>query len=65
VVLLEEVCHYGGKFEILYAQAIPSVVHSVLLLLGDKDVELSVPSTAPCLHACCHVYHNNNNGLNL
>jgi hypothetical protein len=40
-----------------YAQAMHSEVQSLLLLLVDQDIELSVPSLAPCLparhHASC------------
>lgn len=36
-----------------------------LLLPVDQDVELSAPSPAPCLPACCHVSCYDNNGLNL
>ena len=39
-------------FQVLYAQAISSVVCSLLLLSGDQDVELSAASPAPCLPAC-------------
>ena len=31
----------------------------------DQDVELSAPSPAPCLLACCHASHHDENGLNL
>ena len=41
-------------FEVSYAQPMPSdTVHFMLPV--DQDVELSSPSPAPCLHACCHV----------
>ena len=36
-------------FEVLYAQAMPSVAHSLLLLPVDQDVELSAPSLVPSL----------------
>ena len=56
MALLEEVCDsMEAGFEVLYAQAIPSLAHSLLLLPADQDVELSAPSPAPCLPACCHV----------
>ena len=56
---------YVLDFEVLYAQAMLSVVHSLVLLPVDQDVELSAPSPAPCLPECCHIYHHNGNGLNL
>jgi hypothetical protein len=65
VALLEEVCHCGMGFEVSYAQAILSVVYSLLLLPSDQDVDLSAPSPAPCLPTCCHASHPDNNGLNL
>ena len=37
--------------------------HSLLLL--PMDVELSVPSLAPCLPACLHVSLHEDKGLNL
>jgi hypothetical protein len=52
-------------FDVLYAQAIPSVGHSLLMLLVDQDVDLSAPSLVPCLPACYHVSHHDCNGLNL
>ena len=42
----------GVGFEVSYAQAMPSVTHSLLLLSADQDVELSAPSPAP--FAACH-----------
>jgi hypothetical protein len=36
-------------FEVSYTQATLSVVHSLLLLSANQDVELSAPSPAPCL----------------
>ena len=50
-------------FEVLYAQATPSVTHSLSLLLVNQDTELSAPSPAPCLPALLHVLHDDN-GLN-
>jgi hypothetical protein len=38
-------------FGVSYAQAIPSVAHSFLLMPVDQDVELSALSPAPCLPA--------------
>jgi hypothetical protein len=52
-------------FEVIHAQAMHGVVHSLPLLPADQDVELSVPSLAPCLPACCHASHHDDNGLNL
>ena len=49
VALLVEVCPVEAGFEVTYAQAVPSMVHSFLLLLGDQVVELSAPSPASCL----------------
>jgi hypothetical protein len=55
--LLEEVCHCKGWLEVSYAQAVPTVthslLHSLLLLLVDKDVKFLVPP-APCLPIHCH-----------
>jgi hypothetical protein len=48
---------YGVGLKASYVQALPSVVHSLLLLLVDRDVELSASSPAPCLPACCHASH--------
>ena len=57
VALLEEVWHCGGRLrDLLYAQAMPSVAHSLLLLPVDQDVELSAP-LALCVPACCHASH--------
>lgn len=55
----------GADFEVVHAQAILSVTHSLLLLSMDQDVELSVPSVASCLPACHHVSCHDDNGLNL
>ena len=51
----------GVDFEVLYAQAPPSVQHC--LLATDQDVELSAPAPAPCLPALGHVSHHDNNEL--
>ena len=40
----------GTVLEVSYAQAMPSVIHS-LLLLSDQDVELSAPPAQVCLDA--------------
>lgn len=64
MALLEEVWHCGGGiWGHIYSQVMPSVVHRLLLLPVDQDVELFVPSPAPCLSACCHVFHHDNNEL--
>ena len=51
-------------FQVIYAQAMPTAVHSLLLLPVDQDVELSAPP-APCLPAHCHVSCHGDNGLSL
>jgi hypothetical protein len=53
----------GSGFEVSYAQAMPSMTHSLLLAV-DLDVELSAPSPAPCLPAHCHASCHDDNGLN-
>ena len=53
----------GTAFEVSYAQAMPSVAHSLLLLPVDQDVELSAPFPALCLLGSCHVFHHDDNGL--
>ena len=70
VALLEYVWPYWRKcstveagFEVSYAQATPSVEHSLLLLLVDQDVDLSDSSPAPCLPSCCHACCQADNGL--
>lgn len=30
MALMQEVCHFGGRFEVSYAQAMPSIGHSTL-----------------------------------
>ena len=52
-------------FEVSYAQAMPSVAHSLLLLSVDQDVKLSAPSLALCLSECFHISSHDNNGVNL
>jgi hypothetical protein len=65
VTLLEEVCHREVGFEVyIYAQALPSVDHSLLLLLVDQDVKVSALPVS-CLPACCHASCLDGNGLNL
>jgi hypothetical protein len=65
--LMEKVCHWGQEagFEVLNVQAMPSEVHSLLLLPVDQDVELSAPFPAPCLTECCHASLRDDNGLKL
>lgn len=41
----------GVGFEVSNAQATPSGAQGLLLLPADLDVELLVPSSAPCLPA--------------
>jgi hypothetical protein len=57
LAFLEEVCHFGGGFEVSYAQVMLSVVHSLLLLPLDQNVELLGPSPAPWLPMFHHVSH--------
>jgi hypothetical protein len=64
VALLEEMCHCEAGFEVLYAQASPSVTVPSLVPV-DQDVELSASLPAPSLPERCHASHNNDNGLNL
>lgn len=52
------------SFNILYAQAMPSVAQNLLLVPADEDVELSCPFPAPCLPAHYHVSCHVDNGLN-
>ena len=54
----------GVSFEVSYAQAMPSMAYSLLLLPADQDVELLAPP-APCLPAYCHASHHHDNELNL
>jgi hypothetical protein len=51
VALLEEVCHFEVGFEVSYAQAMPSVVHSPLLLSMDQDLELGAGEMAQWVRA--------------
>ena len=55
---------WGVRFEVSYVLK-PSVVHNLLLLSVDQDVELSAPSLALCLSACCHASYHDGKGLNL
>lgn len=41
VPLLEEVCHWGFKFEVSDAQARSNVAHCLFLLSADADIKLS------------------------
>ena len=66
MALLEEVRKYVTVevgFEVLYAQAMPSVEHSLLLWPVVQDSELSAPPQTPYLSACHHVSHHDNNGI--
>ena len=65
VALLEEMCHVWMGFEVSFAQTIPSMAHSLSLVPADQDVELSAPSSAPCLSASLHVSCHYDNRLNL
>lgn len=65
VALLEEVSLWGRGFEVSYAQALPSVGSSPLLLPANQGIQLSAPSPVPCLSARCHVSLHDNNELNL
>ena len=49
----------GAGFEVSYAQATSSVTERLLLPVG-QNVELSAPSTVPCLSACHHVNNEQN-----
>lgn len=60
VALVEKACHCTGRAlrSLLYAWAMPSVVHSLSLLPVDQDVANSGLSPVPCRPACCHAsYH--------
>jgi hypothetical protein len=52
---------YEGSF----AQIMPSVAFSLLLLPVDQDGDLSAPSSAPCLPAHCYASCHDDKGLNL
>lgn len=53
-------CHCGTDFEVSYDEARPNV--ALLLLLMHADVELSVPTLAPCLSTHSHVSCYDDNG---
>ena len=55
----------GVGFEVSDAQAMPSAAHSPLLLPEEPYIELSATSPAPCLPACHHASHNEDNEINL
>jgi hypothetical protein len=51
----------GAGFDVSYAQATPSVAHSLLI-----PEELSAQSVClSCLPGCCHASYHDDNGLNL
>ena len=56
MTLLEKCVTVGVGFEVSYAEAVPSVAHSLLLLPGDQDVEL-LALLASCQPACCHAFY--------
>ena len=63
VVLLEEVCHCGGRLcSLIYAKVCLMTVS--YLLPSDQDVELSAPR-APYLSACYYASCHEDNELNL
>ena len=69
MALVEEVYHCvcvweGGLWGHIYSRY-ATVVHILLLLPLDLDVEFSAPSSVPCLPGHCHVSHHDDNGLNL
>jgi len=53
----------GGLCSLIYAQATSTVVHNLLLLPLDQDVELSAPPTE-CQHAYSHPICHDDNQLN-
>ena len=70
MVLLEWIWPYWRNgvtvevsFNVIYAQAILSVAHSLLLLTEDHNVQVPDPSPAPCLPAYSYVSLNDDNGL--
>ena len=63
VALLEEVIDVREDCEVSYAQKFPSVAYSLLQLPEDPNIELK-DLLAPCLPACCHAFHHEDNGLN-
>jgi hypothetical protein len=74
VTLLEEVCHWGGRYlrfhiyasltKLLRPSSWLPMENSPPLLPVDQDIELLGPLT-PCLPACCHASNHDGNGLNL
>ena len=50
-------------FEVIHAQATPTMTHKLLLLPAHQDVELSASSPAPYLPGCCHASHYDDKGL--
>ena len=56
VALLEEVCHCGTGSEVSYAEAMPSVAHSLLLPL-DQDVVVYCYIQCVYLRGGGHTYH--------
>lgn len=55
VDLLEEVHRcVGGHSYLIYSQAMPNMVHNLLMLLKDQDVEISALCPALCLPAHWH-----------
>jgi hypothetical protein len=66
VALLEEVCHCeGGLWGLIHRLKPCPVLRRCPLLALDKDVWLLASGPAPCLLACCHVPHHDDNGLSL
>jgi hypothetical protein len=59
VVLMEKVCHWEWGFEVSEAQARPKAS------LLPPVIKLLAPFPVPCLPACHHASHHDNNGLNL
>ena len=49
-------------FEVIYVQARPSVAHSLLWLLADRNIEFLAPSSTACLLIHCHASCHNNTG---
>ena len=64
LVVLGDPCEWVVTHRLGKAQAPPRVAASFLLLSVDLDVELSAPSSAPCLSAYHHVFHHDDNRLN-
>jgi hypothetical protein len=64
VASLEKVCYYRGTFAFSYTQAMPNVAVLLPIAYGAR-CRFSAPFLAPCLLACHHVFHHEDNGLNL